>query len=437
MWYFFNGLTVLILVFFTMYHNLTPKRNKILTFFLLLLPLLFVAFFQRLFKTLDASWTPFVFLGVYVLLCLLLFRDSTKSKLFVAIINWFAFVAVSMLLLILVTLFGDKMTDSQFLLQVYLVVNSMLFAVLLFINFLRVRSGGQRLMNPYYLISFFFLAVSQLFLSLGIVSLVGNDYFRSSSDLSALAGISGNNSLFFFFRIVACFVALIADFFFIGIMVRSSRAEAIREEYRLRERQNEIDLENYKAQEANILSLRKLYHDMANILQTMNMLAQEVDAGRAKDVQIATAQLTENFEKKRPESFTKNSLVNAILVRKAGECKKKQIAYTFDILLPKNIGIEEIDLCKAFTNIIDNAIESAELAKKQSIVFRSFLDDKTLYLVTENELPVNNELNKNKKIHGYGQRIMNDLAMNYHGSYTATVNGSLYSAVLVLNCRKN
>ena len=87
------------------------------------------------------------------------------------------------------------------------------------------------------------------------------------------------------------------------------------------------------------------------------------------------------------EKFCLNTLVNVIASNKANECRKNDIAYDFDLNVPRFVGIEDVDICKAYVNIFDNAINAAKaLEENRYIKIRSFVDknDGMLYISSEN-----------------------------------------------------
>lgn len=54
--------------------------------------------------------------------------------------------------------------------------------------------------------------------------------------------------------------------------------------------------------------------------------------------------------------------------------QKNEIDFDFDLRVPETLDIEEIDICKAYVNIFDNAINAAKRNRREKIC-----KDKELY----------------------------------------------------------
>ena len=67
---------------------------------------------------------------------------------------------------------------------------------------------------------------------------------------------------------VAAVLCIISDAVLLYIMVRSSQNEKLREELRIKDYQNALNLEYYKNVENSSNEVRKIRHDLANIIQT-------------------------------------------------------------------------------------------------------------------------------------------------------------------------
>lgn len=58
--------------------------------------------------------------------------------------------------------------------------------------------------------------------------------------------------------------------------------------------------------------------------------------------------------------YSENSFINAVLSNKVKLCKEKGISAEVNALVPTDLTIDEMDLCRALVNLIDNAIEASE-----------------------------------------------------------------------------
>ena len=102
--------------------------------------------------------------------------------------------------------------------------------------------------------------------------------------------------------------------------------------------------------------------------------------------------------------------------------------------MPEKLNIEEIDICKAYVNIFDNAINAAkELEENRYIKIRSFVDknDGMLYISSENAVAPDYEEKKKNRAgdHGYGLKILEDTAEKYSGHAAANETGGIFTCV--------
>lgn len=102
--------------------------------------------------------------------------------------------------------------------------------------------------------------------------------------------------------------------------------------------------------------------------------------------------------------------------------------------MPRFVGIEDVDICKAYVNIFDNAINAAKaLEENRYIKIRSFVDenDGMLYISSENAVAPDYEEKKKKRTgdHGYGLKILEETAEKYGGHAAANQSGGIFTCV--------
>ncbi len=117
------------------------------------------------------------------------------------------------------------------------------------------------------------------------------------------------------------------------------------------------------------------------------------------------------------EKFCLNTLVNVIASNKANECRKNDIAYDFDLNVPRFVGIEDVDICKAYVNIFDNAINAAKSSRREQIYKdKKLCRQKRRNVIYQQRKRRRTRLRRRKKKrtgdHGYGLKILEDTAEN-------------------------
>lgn len=220
-------------------------------------------------------------------------------------------------------------------------------------------------------------------------------------------------------------------------MNRSSQNEKLREALKMQEYQNSVNLEYYKNVEQNSVEARKIRHDLANMVQTAYEIVENGTGSDKESAKKMLAQLKAEVADIEIERFCQNTLVNAIASNKAAECRKSGIAFDFDLRVPETVGIEEIDICKAYVNIFDNAINAAKASDgKRYVKIKSFTDesDGMLYITGENDVAPDYEDKKKSRTgeHGYGLRILRDTAEKYGGRLVTDDKGDTFTVVMTM-----
>ena len=106
--------------------------------------------------------------------------------------------------------------------------------------------------------------------------------------------------------------------------------------------------------------LRAARHDFLNHLQVINGLAELDDMDGLKEY---LSPLTEKLMLSQKALKTSRPAVNALLMAKMDEAKRKEIPVMTEVKSDlKNIPIEDWELCKILANLIDNAITAQENA---------------------------------------------------------------------------
>lgn len=161
-------------------------------------------------------------------------------------------------------------------------------------------------------------------------------------------------------------------------------------------------------------------HDMRNTLLVVeNLIGEE----RLKEAAFFLNEQVERIDSIYQTVKTDNSFVNAILNQKLSEARDKGIEVRCAVLTSFQ-GIENRDLCSLFGNLLDNAIEANEGidgCRYLELVLEGDRDGLEIICrnsterevaVTGNRLP---QTKKDRRWHGYGTRIIREIAEKYGG----------------------
>ena len=216
-------------------------------------------------------------------------------------------------------------------------------------------------------------------------------------------------------------LSLIADIIAFKQYVISLDMAQIEAKNKALEYQNQLNLNYFSELKENETELRKIKHDISGCLETMKeIIYTEKDTKKAQhffdELSMTLGNITTGF-------YCKNSLINAIIISKSKICDKQGIRLSAEIKIPEALNISDTDICRILVNMLDNAIEANEKEDKNKFIDLSIKEnDGFIYLSTRNPFSgenIGSTTKENKKEHGYGLRILNDIAQKYNG-YTKT-----------------
>ncbi len=250
--------------------------------------------------------------------------------------------------------------------------------------------------------------------------------------LSPSAKNSGIYSVLLFSGIMAINVAICYLVIDLG-----KKNNAIRENevLRLSQEYNRQYIDNATAEYDTI---KKIQHDFKNSYSTIYNLIKNGNIAEAKKQIESNLELLQSFE-----VFVKsnNAIVDTVVNAKLTEAKSFGIDCTC-ICGTDFESIENLDLCRLLSNMLENAVTSCVTSKrndKQISLILSF--DGSNYIidlknsVDESVLTNNPELRTtkdNQHEHGYGVKIIKDIAKKYNGLCDFYEEGNIFCCKVVL-----
>lgn len=207
------------------------------------------------------------------------------------------------------------------------------------------------------------------------------------------------------------------------------------------ERNNKALEEALVMQKSNSQSFKKIRHDFTN--HTTNALAL-LECGRTNEAAELLKSVGIATERILPKHYVNsgNTVVDAIISSKAALCESKGILFTYKIEPLEKIKIETVDLSSLLSNLLDNAIEAAEKTTNGFIkidifkykayygicVENSFLGKESIAHSGSHLLSTKSE----KEMHGYGTRIIEEIAEKYHGNSVWNADGGSFKSNILL-----
>lgn len=137
---------------------------------------------------------------------------------------------------------------------------------------------------------------------------------------------------------------------------------------------------------------------------------------------------------------TGNTMIDYMLNRKISEAQKKHIRIYTEVLLPKEVSIDEDKFSTVFLNIINNAIEACDGIENPDIhicmkciknYFCCEISNKTDPNIVINN-PQLNTTKKDKESHGLGLKIVKETLEECNGIFRTELKGNYFWAKFLL-----
>lgn len=418
-----------------MWYNLTPKYNKYLTLFLSAVPFSLLSLAPEFMTFLPEPVPLLIAMAYSIASAIFLFKDKLRTRIFIWFATYVIILLVEALFIYSAVFFKIDSGSPDRILSASPYIISFSSAFLTLFTFLRkIKFKGIR-SRKNETILFISILIAQFSL---VQMLLINQFNLDFSTSNLLSSIFGNyDNLVSITLLISSMFNSIADIALFVTMIHSSQNEKLREELKMQEYQNSVNLEYYKNVEKNSVEARKIRHDLANMVQTACEIMENGTDSDKESAKKMFAQLKAEVSDIKIERFCQNTLVNALASNKAAECRKNDIDFDFDLRVPETLGIEEVDICKAYVNIFDNAINAAKaIDGKRYVKIKSFTNesDGMLYITGENNVAPDYEDKKKSRTgeHGYGLRILRDTAEKYGGRLVTDDKGDTFTVVMTM-----
>lgn len=418
-----------------MWYNLTPKYNKYLTLFLSAVPFSLLSLAPEFMTFLPEPVPLLIAMAYSIASAIFLFKDKLRTRIFIWFATYVIILLVEALFIYSAVFFKIDSGSPDRILSASPYIISFSSAFLTLFTFLRkIKFKGIR-SRKNETILFISILIAQFSL---VQMLLINQFNLDFSTSNLLSSIFGNyDNLVSITLLISSMFNSIADIALFVTMIHSSQNEKLREALKMQEYQNSVNLDYYKNVEKNSVEARKIRHDLANMVQTACEIMENGTNSDKESAKKMLSQLKAEVADIKIERFCQNTLVNAIASNKAAECRKNDIDFDFDLRVPETLDIEEIDICKAYVNIFDNAINAAKaIDGKRYVKIKSFTypDDGMLYISCENNVAPDYEDKKKSRTgeHGYGLRILRDTAEKYGGRLVTDDKGDTFTVVMTM-----
>ncbi len=236
--------------------------------------------------------------------------------------------------------------------------------------------------------------------------------------------------------------SLICIFYLVFILLYNNESQKQIEAQRERDlfssqlQQSKLELDKMRQMQSNTIIYR---HDMRHHLSLIGGFVAEGDLQKIKEY---LANTEADIDALTPVRYCENETVNLIISSFVARAKKEDVDLQADVRIPRELGLNDTELCSLLSNALENAITAAaqlEDEKLRKVFFRGTVNKANLIFSTENaysgELEMEGEIPKSKKQapgHGFGIKSMISLLERYGGLYSIETKDGVFSLRLML-----
>jgi len=175
-------------------------------------------------------------------------------------------------------------------------------------------------------------------------------------------------------------------------------------------------------------NIRKIRHDMKNQLSTLAILLEDDKYQEAKEVLNG---LNEEIDSAH-SAISGNIFVDAVLRQKMSEYD--DINFKLTARITNDCVMDGKYIISLLSNIIDNACEELRRVQQSSLIL-NISANKTQMIITEQNAcrgKIDLITDKDKREHGYGLKIIKEIANKYHGKVITKVSDGLFEIKVLL-----
>lgn len=231
--------------------------------------------------------------------------------------------------------------------------------------------------------------------------------------------------------LILCSVIIVLFFIALFILREVRKKRTLLSDYDALTKLHQLESEHYR----NIENQRKALLTLEQqFTEKLNAIYQKILSDEYSTAEGLTAKLIEQVTATKEFPFCPSSIINAVLTNKQHLCQKKSISFKAEISIQDCSCINKIHLCSVFSNLLDNAIHACEelpteVRRSVTISAKQHGDYLHVKVLNTSLLPVEKAPSTG---HGYGQKILTDIASLYHGVFFTEFANGIYKAAISL-----
>ena len=201
-----------------------------------------------------------------------------------------------------------------------------------------------------------------------------------------------------------------------------------------REEQQTLEKQHYAAMMEQQSSIRKMRHDIANHLMTIETMVDRGDPG----AQEYSRRLMQDVQETQLADWCDNQVVNAVLYSKASEAAAADIGFQADVRLSETVGVDELDLMSLLSNLLDHALTEAARSERKMVSVRiqeragAIVFQVRNTIVSQTAPDIRKNSKQNKMSRGFGVEILKDICSRYNGTFTTALEEDRFEVSVML-----
>ena len=242
-----------------------------------------------------------------------------------------------------------------------------------------------------------------------------------------LVGVTINPKNVQILQVVICVGAawVLTDGFFIKAIYDNQQKAELKMSLDQAMQLEKMQYEYYENLTESVYSMRKFRHDMNNTLQTLSVMMNDPDSPESRENgRQLFEQMQEKYKQTQIPYYSSNPVINAVILSKSLAAEENGVKLTVSVNGENLDGIENIDLCSIFSNLLDNALEAARNIRDGEIELSSWSEAGYFFIKCVNSYAGKSSLAKKngKKLastkgsgRGLGLSIIESVAGKYDG----------------------
>lgn len=186
-------------------------------------------------------------------------------------------------------------------------------------------------------------------------------------------------------------------------------------------------LENVEDIKTNVERISRIKHELNKTLIAANLMLKD---GRTEEAMEFLSQFDGDLDK----MYTDNIVINEFLAKKSKDCRQKNIDFVVVVNGELKL-IKNVDIFCVLSNLIDNAIEAQTFVDNKRVevfidenedvcslkIYNNITDDMAKSFKNDTLF---NTHKKDKMVHGYGLKNVNDVVKKYNGRIKYSIVGT-------------